>query len=333
MNSAVVPPAQFQNRKAGLVFFGVLTLLGGCLFALFVPLIIFAVKMAEHTANPPPRDINVSVIAVMYGSLAIAHIWLGIGSIKARRWARALLAICSWSALAGGLMTIVAMAFMWPRLAAAFHTAQRSSQPQVSEATQSILMLIPMAMFGLMFVLLPLVWALFYSSKNVKATCEAYDRVPRWTDRCPLPVLAISLWLAFGALWMLMMPIFHSVAPLFGILLSGPTGVVFYLLLAAVWIYCAWALYHLDKRAWWIIVFAMILVSISSSITYSRYDLAEVYSRMGYSAARIAEMQKFGIGQQMVSWTVWIFTIPFLGYLFYIRKFLTDRRNPTPIAQ
>src|SRR2546423_12501878 len=89
-------PNGFRDRKAGLVVFGILTALMGCLCALLVPVMFFGQAMAAtkgagmgvHTMLPA---------AVMYGVIATIFIWLGIGSIMARRWARALLLILAWS--------------------------------------------------------------------------------------------------------------------------------------------------------------------------------------------------------------------------------------------
>ncbi len=116
-------------------------------------------------------------------------------------------------------------------------------------------------------MLLPSVWTFFYSGKNVKATCEARDPVIRWTDACPLPVLAMCLWLSFSVLMMLVIPLAgHGVfSSLFGIFLSGsagcdilsrpppPSGAL-----------PPGCLYHLDQRGWWLILIAMCVYMVSS---------------------------------------------------------------------
>ncbi|HEY2802233.1 MAG TPA: hypothetical protein VGI85_16720 [Chthoniobacterales bacterium] len=313
--------AQYKDRKGGLIFFGLVTVLLGLLAGLFVPLMIFAARMAPPAPNTPAPP-NMVPIAVVCGVLAVVLIWLGIGSMMARRWARALLAVWSWSWFAVGLISCAAFAFMAPALAKAFRAARPPGQPQLSGVAQTMIVLVPIFILALIYLVLPLIWGLFYSGRNVKATCEARDPVARWTDRCPLPVLAVSLWLCFGALFMLTMPTLHSVAPLFGLLLSGPSGTVFYICVAAIWGYGAWAIYRLDWRGWWVIFVALTLFSISSAITYGGHDLNEVYSRMGYPPAQVEQMRAFGFSGRsaLVSWSI-IFTLPFLGYLCYIRKF------------
>ena len=173
------------------------------------------------------------------------------------------------------------------------------------------------AVLGVMFVLLPVIWVVFYGSRNVKATCEAHDPVERWTDHCPLPVLAASLWLAFSVPAMLVMALsYRGVIPVFGVFVTGPVGSALYVVIAAIWAYAAWALYKLNRLGWWVIIFAIILFSISAALTYSRHDLMELYTLMGYPQAQIDLMKKYNFmnGQTMV-WCTLGGTIPFLGYL------------------
>ena len=320
------PSPPHKDRKVWLVIFGVATILMGLVCSLMVPLMFLATSMAAKSANPPPVAPNLLPVSALYLVLAIVLVWLGVGSIMARRWARALLAIWSWSWLIVGLLSIASIALFASQFSAAMKAAQPPGQPPLPDAQLTVMMLVPLVMLGLLFVGLPLIWGLFYSGKNVKLTCEARDPVTRWTDRCPLPVLAMALWVGFGALSMLLMPALHGVAPWFGQLLSGTTATIFYLGLAVVWTYCAWALYRLDRRGWWVMVVAMVLFSVSNVLTYSRHDLGEIYAAMGYSSAQLKAMEgwSFLSGRTMV-WSSVIFVVPFLSYLLYIRKFFPDR--------
>ena len=327
------PPPPFKDRKVWLVIFGVATVVAGLFCALMVPLMLLGSSLAAKSANPPPVAPNLLPVSALYLVLAIVLVWLGVGSIMARRWARALLAIWSWSCLIVGLLSVASIALFAPQIAAAVKAAQPAGQPPLSDAQRIAVMLVPLVVLGFLFVCLPLIWGLFYSGKNVKATCEARDPATRWTDRCPLPVLAVVLWVAFGAFTMLLMPGFHSVAPFFGLLLSGPAGTVFYLLLACVWAWCAWALYRLDRRGWWVSVAAMVLFCLSNVITYSRHDLGDIYAAMGYSPVQLASMETLsGLGGRTMMWSSLIFVIPFLGYLLYIRKFFPDRPRENAVS-
>src|ERR1035438_153181 len=89
------PPTAYKNRSSGLIIFGVLTILLGCVCALLVPLMLFGQTMsAKATGTPPNFSVLLPAVSV-YGFLAVVLVWLGIGSINARRWARALLLIFS----------------------------------------------------------------------------------------------------------------------------------------------------------------------------------------------------------------------------------------------
>ena len=73
-----------------------------------------------------------------------------------------------------------------------------AGQPQLPPVAKLMIVLIPFLMMGFVFVLLPIAWVLFYRSRHVQATCEARDPVARWTDACPLPVLALRVCLKKG---------------------------------------------------------------------------------------------------------------------------------------
>jgi hypothetical protein len=181
--------------------------------------------------------------------------------------------------------------------------------------------------FGFFFVLLPAVWIFFYNSRHVKATCETRDPVTRWTDACPLPVLALSLWLLFAVPMLLLMPVMgHSVIPFFGMLLSGLPGSLMCLAVAALWAWCAWLLYKLDVRGWWLILIAIVAYTVSALVTFSRHSMLEMYQLMGYPQAQIDQIQKMGLftGNSMAWWTV-IFMVPFLGYLLFVKKYLRTK--------
>jgi len=316
------PPPIFKDRKAGLVAFGILTVLMGVICALFVPLMILGQSMAAKSGVGQSTQTMVPAL-MTYGLLAVALVWLGIGSMKARRWARALLLIFSWSWLIIGVITVGALAAMFPQITSAAQTGAGPGQPEVSASASSAIMTITILMFSVIFIILPGLWVFFYGSKHVKATCEANDPIERWTDRCPLPVLAICIWLAFSVPTMLMMAIaYRGVVPVFGTFVAGPVGSALYVVFAAIWAYSAWALYKLDRRGWLIIVVFIVLFSISGFMTYSHHNVSELYALMGYPPEQIALMQKYSfLNGQAMAWLTLGCAIPFLGYLLYIRKF------------
>jgi hypothetical protein len=311
----------FEDRQAGLVIFGILTTFMGVLCGLLVPLMLFSQSITAKAGAPQSSRAIIPAI-VIYGLMAIVLVWLGIGSIMAKRWARALLLIFSWSGLITGVLALAMMAVMFRHIMENVPSAAPAGQPQHPVSAG------PVIVMGVILILIPAVWVFFYQSKHVKATCEAHDPVVRWTDRCPLPVIAISMWLSFSAAAMLAMAVtYRGVVPVFGMFVAGPLGSALYVLQAFFWIYAAWALYKLDRRGWWIVVIAISLFSISSFITYCRHDASELYSLMGYPKEKIARIEMFGFGKgQSMAWMTLICWAPLLGYLFCIRRLFFAQR-------
>jgi hypothetical protein len=317
-------PMSYKDRSTGLIVFGILTILLGCLAGLIVPFMLFGqMASAKATGAAPPFSAILPGICI-YGVLAVALVWLGIGSIMARRWARALLLIFSWSWLIVGLLVLVFMLFLIPKTLANFSSGGTPGHPALPSAA-IVGMMVGMALFfGVFFVILPSVWTFFYNSRHVKATCEARDPVTRWTDACPLPVLGFCSWLAFSVPMMLIMSISgHCVMPLFGVFLTGVPGAMLRLAIAALWSYAAWSLYKLEQRGWWLILIALCVFMTSTLLTFARHDMMEMYRLMGYPEAQIEQIQKSGLlTGNRTRWLMAFSTLPFLGYLLFIRKFI-----------
>ncbi len=326
-----IPPVEaaglptYKDRSAGLVVFGILTLLLGCLAGLFVPLMLFGQVMAAKAPNAPPVNYAVMVPGIaVYGLLAVALIWLGIGSIQARRWARALLLIFSWSWLIMGICMTAVMPFVMSKTMANLPPNAKTGQPIMPPGAITGMVIGMTIFFFVCFVLVPAVWTFFYNSRHVKATCETRDPVTRWTDACPLPVLAICLWTWLAVPLMLVMPLTGlAVMPCFGMFVSGLTGSLFCLVIAAVWGVAGWWLYRLDARGWWLILIAMVLFMVSALMTYAHHDIIEMYQLQKLPQAQIDQMQKMGLftGNRM-SWFTALCSLPLLGYLLFIKKYL-----------
>jgi hypothetical protein len=332
-NSGVAPvestplPMPYKDRSAGLLIFGILTILLGCLAGLFVPLMLIGQAMSAKATGTAAPISTILPAVFIYGILAVALVWLGIGSIKARRWARALLLIFSWSWLVMGLFVLVFMAFLVPKMLANLPANGTTGQPAAPQAAMVGEMIGMFLVFGVAFVILPAVWTFFYNSRHVKATCETRDPVTRWTDACPLPVLGFCLWLLFGVPMLLIMPLAgHGVMPFFGMFLTGVPGTLLCLVVAAIWSYAAWSLYKLDQRGWWLILIALCVFMLSALLTFARHDLIEMYQLMGYPQAQIEQMQKSGllVGNRM-TWLMAFSVLPFLGYLLFIKRFLRGK--------
>lgn len=226
-----------------------------------------------------------------------------------------------------GIIMLVVMGFVMPKVFANLPSTGTANQPAMPPGAIGVAMVFMFLFFGIFFILAPAIWVFFYNSRHVKATCEARDNVTRWTDTCPLPVLGLCLWLAFSVPMMLMMPLaYHGVMPFFGSFLTGIPGTLLCLLVAAVWAYAAWLVYHLKPQGWWLILVALVVFMVSSLLTFARHDVLEMYQLMGYPQAQIDQMQKTGLltGHRM-SWLMGFSALPFLGYLFFVKKYFQNK--------
>ncbi len=319
----VVPPApaglEFKDRRTGLIAVGIVEILFGGLAALMIPLMVLGQVMAAQTTAQSLSMQQTILASTFYALAAAVLIGLGIGSCMARRWARALSLIVAWSWLVFGVVGMVAMAFVLPDI---LHAQQPQGQP-LPESARLAAMLISLFFMGILFVAVPLVLVFFYSSRHVKATCEARNPSPGWTDACPLPVLALSLWLGYGAVALLALPLStNGVLPLFGRLFSGVGGWLVCVVLAAVWAYCAWAVYGLRLSGWWVVLVSLCVIAASSWVTFTRIDLAEMYRAMGYPEQQIDMMKQVSLFQgERMAYVAVAAAVPMLGYVLFIRRY------------
>jgi hypothetical protein len=315
------PARDYSDRSTGLIIFGILTLLLGCLTGLMVPLMIFGQIMAPKTTQVQTNFAAILPAIFMYSFLAVALVWLGIGSIMARRWARALLLIFSWSWLGMGVIMLIGSAFVMPNVMANLPSNAGTNHPMPPGAIGAV-MVVMFLFLGFFFILLPIVWVWFYQSRQVKANCEARNPEKGWTDTCLLPVLGLFLWLIFSVPMMLLMPFTsNGVAPFFGFFLSGIRGTLYYLALAALWSYAAWLIYQLKPQGWWFITIGILLFAVSGLLTFSRHDMMEMYQLMGYPQAQVDQIKKMGLfsGNNMAAMMA-VCVLPFFIYLLFVKK-------------
>lgn len=311
-------PAEYKNRSTGLTLFGLAEILLGGLCLLVAPLTLFGQVMAAKATGEPPNFKMAIPSALMYVGLAVMFVWLGIGSMKGRRWARAISLVLGWSWLLVGLVTLVMTTWILPSVLRASNEAG-----QVPPAALAVAMLFALGFTAVFFVLIPGAIVLFYRSPHVKATCEAMDPTPRWTDACPLPVLAVALWCWFASAMMLSMPLaYNGALPLFGFIITGLPGMLIFAVLAAALGYAGWSMYRLQLTGWWLVFIILAGLTISNMVTFAKVDLATMYREMGFPEQQIAHIERINVfgPTQIVMWTA-MFMIPVLGYLLFIKKY------------
>jgi hypothetical protein len=315
-----------KDRSTGLLVFGILEILLGAFLALMVPLMLVGTlaTAALGDGSAPPVAVNTLVPGLLfYGVLAIWFIWMGIGSLKARRWARALVLVTSSFWLLAGLWSLVVMLFLSPGI-----------YDEMPEEMAGVMKFMMFGFLSVCYVIMPGTLILFYRSKHVKATCERRDPRIRWTDKCPLPVLALSLVFGCGAVNSLCCAFYGWAVPFFGGIQSGVTGAVIVIINAFLLCYVSRGLYRLSLRGWWSAVLLVVAWGISSAITFSRVGLMAFYEKMNMPPDQLVQMEQLAqsLGPWMVTSSI-VSVVLVLAYLLFVRRYFPHTNNASPWEQ
>jgi len=332
MDDSTPPPVQpsYKDRRTGLVVFGIFAIIIGAICALFVPLMIFG-QMINARKLGADFDTSAALISsFVYGVMAVAMIWLGVGSVLARRWARALLLCLGWLGLITGL---IAMPAVFMAMNSIGDTLRAQGQT-VPPATLAFIKFFALATTFVIYIAIPGVAVLFYRSPHVKHTCEVRDPIVRWTDRCPLPVLALVLVKAFGAVMLLLiLPIYGGVFPLAGLVVQGGVARLCWLIVVIFMAYAARGFYRLDRQAWWVYTVGATVLWASSLVTFQRIGLVDFYRQMGLPERQLELMAANPmLHDNTILWISLLSMAVFLGYLLYVRRYFTAAKDPPAAA-
>jgi len=311
--------SDFKDRKTGLVVFGILHIIFGGFCALMVPFMIFgmiASTVLDNSAAAPMRPAMMIPALLLYVLLAVWFICMGIGSIKARRWARALVLVSSWLWLISGISGLIFILLLMPDMYDRMGESERMP-PELARIMKYVMT----AFMTVLYVIIPAVLVLFYGSKNVKATCEFRDSRVRWTDKCPLPVLALSLIFGFWAVSMPFTLFYGSAIPFFGFILTGLSGAGVVLLVILLAGYVAWGTYRLSINAWWCAVLLITAWALSTAITFSRVSILDFYEKMNFPQQQLDIIEQYSISQDYMVLFLGLWAVGLLGYLLYTRRY------------
>ena len=329
MSTAESPaaPVAFRDQKTGLVIYGIFQIALGC-FCVLVALAMAAMAMLPPPAVQGPKPPTVpGYAAAVYLLPAIVFIWLGIGSILARRWAWALTLVLSWIWLIGGLLGLVCFLIVMPLTMSA--AAEQAKMPPQAMLVMQVVM---GGFMSCAYVLLPAAFLLFYQRAAVRETCRQRDPKTRWTDGCPLPVLAGSVLQMAIVACLPFAAIYRFVAPLFGVLIVGTPAAVILLAVAVLLAYLAWGFYRLKMAAWWTVLLFCIVGSVSNVLNALYLNPIEMYEKMGMPAEQLEIYRKMGTAQMslMMWWAGLLGAAVWIGYLVFVRRYFVRREMSIP---
>jgi hypothetical protein len=325
----ITPPAKdFRDRSATLLVIGILMILTGCGAGCFAVMTPLSLLVPRPPNMPGPRPIDMIVGALIYALFAAAFLYVGIGSVRKRRWVQPIVLICGWMWMAIGLVAAIFWMVMLPDMGKAMTTAMANSVPPGTAAP-----VLPPAMLRAMlagitiltiaiYLIIPALLVWFYSGLDMRKTLHFHDAQPRWTDRCPTRPLGLAMGFFFVGVGILMMEA-QGILPLFGTYLVGPLARTGILLLALAYFAVAWLTYRLRPAGWWIGVMLILLAFISAAVTLTRVDLFEMYRAAGMPPQQLEMMRQMRVIRTpmfIVSWTG-AMTVAALVYAWVVRGY------------
>ena len=314
-----VPVSEPPDRSGALKAVGAIEVVMGGFAALMVPLILLGaliIRMSPQPNKPPAADIP---LAAMVSAAAAAFlITMGIGTFRGRRWARDLMLVTSVIWLIAGSLGLANFIYLLPRMAKSMPRMQGPTPPNFA-----VIMAIVAVFLAFFYVALPAFFSLFYSRPSVRATCARLDPQPRWTERVPLPVLGLCVYLcvhSFGYVWLLAK---HPPFPLFGRFVEGAPAILLYGLVGVgFWVLTVW-LFQLQRAAWVSYIVYQLLVTATFVSTYAVRGVGEYYDHMQMppqSRALLANSFLSHTGP-MIALTVVLAAVPMIYAIFLGRYF------------
>jgi hypothetical protein len=306
------PDGSYRDRRLGLVIFGAMEILIGLALLALVILSVIAAIIA-----PSMADLGVLLPSlVLYAVLALAFIGLGIGSIRARKWARELSLSLAWVWLITGVLTMILtwlfVPGLWRELAVG--SGLSISAAQAVNVGMNVFL-------SFIYVLLPGGFVVFYRSPDVAATCRARDTSSGWTGRCPQRLLALSVAYALLGLSVLTMPSYNWVFPLFGRLLVGTSGASCWVAVFVVCMALAWGIHRGRPWAWWAAMATSAAAFVTTAVTFASVTPDALFAAMGPMAGQLEIFKPLWPSSPWTHVLIWLAVWgSLIGYLLVVRK-------------
>jgi hypothetical protein len=313
MNSSVRP---YRDRRTALLIAGVLEILLGVGAWLLIGLMILGASMVAAQGAGSTRTM-IPGIAV-YGIAGLVFVILGVGSIRARRWARALWLVVSSFWLIGGVLAAAVVALLMASVA----------------GVESILLIAILSFFAVFMIGLPASLLAFYRSPHVKATCEAAAPEPCWTDGCPLPVLGAALWFASMTLTLPWMGwVYGGLYPFFGHFVRGAAGHGLWMVSGLLSGIATYGIYRRIHTLWLLGLVLVLGQGISATVTYAVVDPKELFAAMGTEGAALEQIERMGmLRPSFMIGSVSAAILPMVGLLLWARACF-PKRSTGPALQ
>lgn len=310
-----------KDRSVGLVVFGTLEIVLGILcFSMAMLLLVIVSSTGLGGMKSSHFGIAMGFLFYLTGWFIV----MGLGSIKAQRWARALLLVGAWVTVFFGTLALALVLYILPEM----HGLMSDSGFIPPSAAMAILYFVILVLL-LLQVVFPMVAIAFYGMKGVQCTCERINPKPCWTDRVPLPLMAMGFISVMGSLSIVAGATTNYSVFLFGRVVSGGPGMLVVLVISAAFGYVGWGAFTRKMHAWWGAYVLVLLTSSSLMLTFSEMDMQTLYGQMGYTAEQVDRLGQFhALNPAMLTFVSCIWGIMACVYLVWVRDcFCPERHN------
>ncbi|MCF7848293.1 MAG: hypothetical protein K9M45_05535 [Kiritimatiellales bacterium] len=297
----------YKDRSGGLVAFGILQIIGGVICLLFAGVCCLPVFIAG--AGVPFRQVAGGMMVYVF--MAVWLVWMGIGTVMAKRWAQTLMLAGAWFALLCGITALSVVGFLFPKMI---------PQMEIPAEMAKIMLIFMFAFMFVIYLLFPTIGILFYGGRNVRATCRARHPEISWPERCPLPVLILAMMMALATVSVVTMWPMNFALPFFGRFVSGGAGLAVLLLGSAISMVLAVGVYQVRSSAWWGVLAMLVVMTISQFITFSRVDVMDIYKGMDFPQQTLDQMENWASGPLFMGVGV-VYVVIALVYLLWVRKY------------
>jgi hypothetical protein len=306
------------NRRGLLVGFGVTAIVVGAVAVLAaVGGWISLWRLLSLGMGFTGRMIAQSVAAGLFLLVAaVALVWGGVAMIRCRRWVGPF----GWAVAVGWLVL------------GCLSIEVTAVDVLTSHWEVGLEMGLGVTLTATALALLPLAFVVMLSRPGVRRTLEAYHPYPVWTDRHPLPVLAVGTWCGLCGL-VLLAGAAETVAPFFGFFVGGWRGSSVQAGWAAMLLAAAVSCFRRPSLGWWLALAALTLYVASMTATNWLGDPRRLFEQHGYNLPAsavdglVAEWRVTRVNETVLCIIGW------LGCMAYLFRHRRDFGPVTPAVR
>ncbi len=205
-----------------------------------------------------------------YYILAAMLLPLGIGSIRLRHWALPLSRLYLWLWLAGGIILLINLLFLYPVVYGS----------NIDSATATLRFLLVVGIAALFMFILPVLLLWFYHGEKVEAVFRTKDPRVYRINQSPMPVLLLLIINGCMILAFHLAIFLQTIFPLFGNLIWGRQAVYILAFCILLFVVISFGVWERRKWAWWLSLFAYSALTLSCLLTFGNSSVPEILNQM-----------------------------------------------------